>query len=204
MRVETKQVTYYTLAELKEHHPNGYERAMDALRSILWEDSQRESVSDDIAYEFARRVGEPTVDRYGEGDYPGVPGVGLKGWDLERGSYVAFAGTLEREHCPGLPWDETGWLDVVRLTAGQHGTGIEVVSSEEDDVPYIGWHERTFTEDQQRLFDMRQAMADAVQDALSEALASGQRAAEAMSGEEYLLETAEANEWEFDAHGVMA
>lgn len=202
MRVETKTVTYYTLAELKEHHPNGYERALDKLRTSLWEDGQRESVSEDITYEFGQRVGDTTVERYGTGDYPGVDGVELKGWDLERGSYVAFAGTLTPENSPALPWHD--WLEQVDLRAGRSYTENNVVDSE--NAPYIPWNKREtdYDEDQRALVQIRDAMRDAIDAALSEALASGQRAAEHLESEENLLELAQANEWEFDEHGAWA
>lgn len=204
MRVETVELTWYTLPELKEHDANAYDKALDNLRRILWEGGdQRESIADDIAYEFGKRVGDTTVDRFGEADYPGVAGVELKSWAVQdRSAHVGFAGTLEEESSPGLPWHE--WIESVTLTA--HRSSTEIVVNDSDDAPYIGYNVRreNFDEDQERLYNLRESMRDAVWEALSEALASGERAAEYQDSEENLLELAAANEWEFDQHGVMA
>jgi hypothetical protein len=108
MRVEQKTVTYYTLAELKEIGGSGYDKALDTLRTSLWEGGdQRESIADDMVYEFGKHVGDTTVERYGEGDYPGVAGVELKNWAVQdRSAHVGFAGTLTPENAPGLPWHD--------------------------------------------------------------------------------------------------
>lgn len=204
MRVENREITWYTLAELKEAHPNGYERALDNLRRSLWEGGAHiESVADDIAYEFGKQVGDTTVERFGEGDYPGVADVELKNWSVQdRSAHVGFAGTLTEKSAPGLPWHE--WIESVTLTA--HRSSTEIVVNDGDDAPYIGYNVRreNYDEDQERLYDLREAMRDAVWEALNEALAAGEKAAEYMDSEENLLELAEVNEWEFDEHGVMA
>jgi hypothetical protein len=204
MRVETREITWFTLPELKERDANAYEKALDNLRRVLWDGGDYiESIANDIVYEFGKRVGDASVERFGEGDYPGVAGVELKNWAVaDRSAHVGFEGTLTEESAPGLPWHE--WLESVTLHARTGST--EIVVNDSDEAPYIGYNVRreNYDEEQERLYDLREAMRDAVWEALSEALAGGERSAEFADSEENLLELAEANEWEFDQHGVMA
>lgn len=193
MRVETKTVTYYTLAELKEHHPNGYERALDMLRSTLWDDGWREDVADEITYAFGQAVANA--------DHPGLHTVTLDGWAVQdRSAHVAFTGTLYPDDTTCLPWHE--WLDHVTLKAGRYGTQVSVV--DHDDAPYIPWNEKPSTDQQRQLLEVRDAIETAVDNALSGALAAGEKQAEWLESEENLLELAEANTWEFDQHGAWA
>lgn len=195
MRVETKTVTYYTLAELKEHHPNGYDRALDKLRVSQWDGGwPREDVEDTIEQEFTMRVAI-SGDR--------VNGVELKGWAVQdRGAYVGFEGTLTPENSPALPWHE--YLEQVDLRAGRSYTEINIRDSE--DAPYLGYRgiPAEGNAEHAALIDARSSMQDAVDAALSEALAAGEKQAEYLDSEENLLEQASANEWEFDQHGEWA
>jgi hypothetical protein len=204
MRVETKEITWYTLAELKEVSHNGYEKALDNLRLGLWDGGAwLENIADSIAYAFGKAVGDASVDRFGEGDYPGVAGVELKSWAVQdRAAHVGFAGTLTEESAPGLPWHT--YLEQVDLRAGRSYT--EVIIRDSEDAPYLGWKgiPAEGNEEHSALIDARETMKDAVDAALEEALAAGEQQAEAQETEEALLELAEANEWEFDQHGVMA
>jgi hypothetical protein len=204
MRVEHKIIEWFTLAELKAREDrNAYEKAKDALDSALWNDGMHtEGVGEAIRYALGGAVKAPGWDTFGEGDFPGVQGVELNGWDLERGAHVSFAGILTPENSPGLPWH--AWLEDVRLIANRYGTTISPTDSE--DAPHIPWSTPAggFSDEQQELFALRDAMEAAVQEALGDALSAGQKEAEWYSSEEYLDETAEANSWEFDTHGRMA
>lgn len=183
----------YTLPGLKAHDENAFEQALANLDAMLWEDgANRESVGEVIAFKFGEKVGDPAQAQYGPGDYPGVPGVQLTAWELERGAFVALDGTLTRENAPALPWND--WIEEVRLlSASRMGTVISV--EESDTTPYHGSPELTV---------LLAAMEEAVQDALGEALSAGQKEAEYRAGEENLLELAEANEWLFTEHGDLA
>lgn len=192
MRVVTHTVTYYTLPELKEHHPRGFEQALENLDRMLWDDgSARESVGEVITYMFAEKIGEPGREQYGEGDYPGVPGVKVTGWELERGGYLALEGALTRRNAPDLPWIDQ-ITEVRLLSASRMGTVIDV--REDDETPYHGEPELTIVLEQ---------MERAVQDAMGEALSAGQQEAIDLAGEEHLLELAEANDWEFTEDGDL-
>lgn len=198
MRVEHKIIEWFTLAELKAREDrNAYDKARDTLDVTLWNDGvHTEGVAESIRYAFGGAVKAPGWDTFGEGDFPGVQGVELHGWDLERGSFVEFVGTLTRENAPGLPWH--GWLEEVLLTGTRWGTSIRVDPSM--DAPYIGWD----TVAPPELKDVVDAMQSAVRDALNDALSAGQKQAEWYSSEEYIDETAQANGYEFDTNGDMA
>jgi hypothetical protein len=121
------------------------------------------------------------------------------GWSSSRGRCRTAALT---SRSPGLPWHE--YLEQVDLRAGRSYTEISIRDSE--DAPDLGWRgiPAEGNAEHAALIDARSSMQEAVEEALSQALAAGERAAEYQEAEAQLLELAEANEWEFDIHGVMA
>jgi hypothetical protein len=181
--------TVYTLDELS---PAARESAIwnvgHLLTDVWWDAADNEEIEETIIYGLAQALGTPGWDEYGEADFPGIPGVTLQGWDLDRGDAVAFAGELNRENAPKLPW--TDGLQGVHLQAAPRGehtyVGIAVEDDEGGDPT-----------------DAMQAMSDAVVEAILQAkdaglrqldyLTSGQRA------EEYALD----NKREFTADGEL-
>lgn len=194
MREEQITVRWYTIDELHEQFPDVYADALGKLDSALWSDDvHRDQVADSIRYEFGRAVGEPTVERYGEGDYPGVPDTRLRWWAvLERGEHAVFDGQLTRETAPALPWHD--WIESVRLDAGRYYTSVQVEESE--DAPYLGWNKPV-----PELDKVIETMREAVHEAMRRALDAGTKTAEHLSSEEYLVEYARDNGLEFDEHG---
>lgn len=190
MRIEVREIKWYSLAELKEldDHGRAFEAACQAIVQATWEDSTKESINEDMVYAFAEQIGEPDREKYGEADYPGVPGVKLEGWDLDRGQHVAMSGTLTRENAPALPWHES--ISEVALRSVRHGTDLWPRESDE-----------AIDFDLAIVVQAKEALEQAVQDALNEALAAGNRAEDSSREEEYLLDLAAANEWEFTETG---
>lgn len=195
MRIEVREIKWFTLAELKEFDDGGraFEAACGAIVTAMWESgSTGESVAETILYAFAQQIGEPTVEKHGVGDYPGVPGVTLDGWDLERGSFLALRGTLTRDNAPALPWDEhnDALIDHIDLRSVRDGTDVYVAESDaawDVDVTVVRQSQDT--------------LEQAVRDAIGAALSAGRLAAEDVEDEDYLLDLAEANEWEFTETG---
>jgi hypothetical protein len=202
MRVETRIIEWFTLAELKAREDQAaYEAARATLDVALWDDDvHTESIGETIRYAFAGALKSPGWDTYGEGDFPGIDQVTLAGWDLGRGAYVSLSGTLTPENAPALPWHP--WIESVTLTANRHGTAI--FANDSDDAPYVPWQtpESGPSPQVRELTDVRDKIVRAVWEALNEALAGAQRQAEYYSSQEYLDETAEANGYEFDTNGA--
>lgn len=205
MRIETRIIEWFTLAELKAREDRtAYDNARQALDTTLWQgETHHEAIADAIVYGFAGALHSPKWDTTGEGDFPGIEDVRLVGWQLEGGAHACFDGTLTRQNAPALPWH--AWLKEVRLQAVRYGTEVHVEDS--DDAPYINpWVTPSsgYSADQQRLLDLRDAMQQAVENAVGDAVAAGENEAEFVSSEEYLDETAEANGYEFTTDGAWS
>ena len=177
----------FTLAELE---PSARGKAIAAIAERLsgawWDSHDNDDISDVIRYALACEFGTPGHDAYGEGDFPGIPGVKLDGWSLDRGSCVVLTGTLTRDNAPRLPWVEG--LVEVSLTAGRDSTSIV---AEFDDV---------LTADDIELAS--DAMECAVRDAMHAALSSGRDEMEYKTGPEYAESLIEDNGYEFLADGT--
>jgi hypothetical protein len=126
MREETIRV--YGFAELSEQ---AQARAIEVLCARLagswWDSGDNEDVRNAMVYELATKLGTPGHDQYGEGDYPGVPGVTVAGWDMDRHQALALDGRLDRDNAPALPW--TTGLDHVELSGYRsETTRVEVIT----------------------------------------------------------------------------
>jgi hypothetical protein len=151
-----------------------------------------------MRYTLANKFGTPDHGKWGVSDFPGIDGVELKGWDLDRGSHLALRGTLTRENAPALPWED-GIIEV-GLTGG-HGdyTTIDVeVDDEEVDLlnlPDLG-HNRA-----DRVWAITGTMESAVEDAMHEAMRDGRAEMEHKTGPEWAEEVA--SDREFYADGSL-
>lgn len=175
----------FTLDELE---PAARKRAIETVAEKLggdwWDESNNESISDTIVYALAEAFKTPGWDTFGAGDFPGIPGVKLDGWDLDRGDSLTLSGTLTRENAPALPWDDT--VEEVHLAATRwNGTSVGVV-----------------TVDDRTDVDVR-AIDEAVRDAIEAAKRAGREEMAYMSSEEYATEEIEANGREFYADGSL-
>lgn len=107
-------------------------RALDEVmnsRFGQWQcDSDGESVRESIVYGLAGAIKAPGWDAYGEGDFPGIKGIALSDWDLDR-TEIEFDGALTPESAPGLPWPADCdrfrlGRDEARWTGGRRGLWI--------------------------------------------------------------------------------
>jgi hypothetical protein len=176
----------YTLDELE---PAAREKAVEGIAEKLggdwWDSSDVEDVSDVLVYTLAEQFGTPGREKYGVGDFPGIPGVELRSWDLDRADYAALSGTLDRENAPALPW--AAGIEVVSLTEGRDFTMIVV---EFDD---------TLTDDDVTLAN--DAMEEAIHNAIHEAKRYGRAEIEHKTGAEWAEEVASG--YEFHADGTL-
>lgn len=165
--METITITLYEASELREQHPNGFERALDRYRATYWDVFGQDSVQDWMRME-ADRFGFPTsrkfyYDLYGRGFtgfaggpltddedtalgkvFPDLEGIGVA---FENGRLVAWG-----------DWDEDGepyqkevaseWLDDLyetMLAAGRQE--MDHLESADYFVDYAELNEWMFEED---------------------------------------------------------
>lgn len=185
--IKTEDFDVYQLGELEEH---AREKAIEAIAEKLggdwWDSDDIDDVSDVIRYTLANEFGTPGHGDYGVADFPGIDGVKLDGWDLDRGSYVLLRGTLTRENAPRLPW--TNGAVEVDLAAGRNGTSISVE------------FDTSLTDDDLELINDQ--IEDAVRAAMHAALKSGRKEMEYKTSAEYAKEAIEANGYEFLKDGT--
>lgn len=168
-------------------------RAIEVLRENLagpwWDGEDIDTVQDAIVHALAQKLGTVGASRHGPADFAGITGVRLDGWDLERQHSIAVSGILDRDNAAALPWVDG--LDHVELSGHRsHSTEVTVQDAtaectcsadhyllpHDDDCPSLGPSPVTA--------DQRDALEDAVRDALSAAWTAGEREAEYRTGEE--------------------
>lgn len=143
----------------------------------------RECVSESIMYGLAVALNSPGWARFSEGDFPGVAGVKLTGWDVGRAEEVLFDGFLDRVNAPALPWAES--IRGVYLADERYGTSVGVEM--DDDGPEI----------------LRDAMQEAVRFALGRALSAGRSQFEFFGSEENAREWIDSNDPDFREDGSL-
>lgn len=186
------RVTVYKYGELsKAAQAKAVESAREKLSGPWWDSTDNEEISETIAYAFAQQLGTPGHATYGEADFPGIPGINLAGWDLERGESVEFKGKLTRENAPALPWVDG--IVAVHLNDSPHFGFRESAHVVWDDVePY---------EDAQKAADSD--MGQAARDAMRAAWEAGRTQMDYKCGDEYAREWIEGNEPAFTEDGAL-
>ncbi len=183
------QFEVYLLDELG---PEARQKAIANVTNLMagdwWDSFDNESVSETIVYAFAEALRTPGWDKYGEGDFPGIPGVALSGWDLDRDDAVAFDGVLERANAPQLPWiDEIVAVQLQSAPRGGH-TYVGVVVDDDG------------TSD---LSDAVRRMQDMVTDEMFAAKETGRKQLEYLTSNERAEDDILANGREFTADGEL-
>jgi hypothetical protein len=200
-RITPDEFNVYTLDELE---PDARQRAIETIAEKLggdwWDQHDIDNVNEAIAYALATALGTPGRENWGEADFPGIDGVKLGGWNLDRGSYLTLRGTLTRENAPALPWAD-GIIEV-NLTNGygRDETGIDV-ETDEDDLDPDNELDLTVVREQCRA--LADAMETAVEDAMHAAMKVGREQMEYISSAEAAVEHIEANEREFYEDGTL-
>ncbi len=80
MRVETTTRTLFTYEELSE---KAQERARDDYREHVY--IEPEEIETEMLYSIADALKSPGFDTYGPSDFPGIDGLKITEWDLDRG-----------------------------------------------------------------------------------------------------------------------
>lgn len=192
-RTITETRTVFKFEELDER---AQQRALDTIAGKLvgdwWDQHDNDDIAATMVYTFAEKLRAPGCDKYGVGDFPGIAGVKLEEWDLDRGQTIKFKGHLDRDNAPGLPWAEG--IEAVVLTAYRWENNLHVETD---------WEVPETDEEATRVSALVEAMRDAVEDALHTAWRAGRDEMEYKGGEEYARDWVEANEPEFDEDGDL-
>lgn len=185
------------------------ERAIESVREKLggawWDGGDNDDVQATMVYTLAENLRTPGWDTFGVADFPGVDGVTVDGWDVERHQSLAVSGTLTRETAPGLPWADG--IDHVALTGYRSdSTTVELVESEPDckcsPDHYLDPHDAgcPALADNPATAEQRGTLEQAVRDALSAAWTGGEKEAEYKTGEEWARQVADDREFTEDGN----
>lgn len=173
----------YTFEELSEAaQKKAVAEISEKLNGAWWDDSDLERLRETMRFAFARELQAPGSENFGPGDYPGIDGVELGEWDLERGQSIEFKGRLTRENAPALPWVD----GIPSVLLGDRNYGMVYVEIADQAVSQ----------------DLEDALDRAVRDAMQAAWKDGRAEMDYMEGDEYAEGWIEGNLPEFYEDGT--
>lgn len=183
------------------------ERAIEAIREKLgsdwWDSADNDGVEATMVSTLAENLRTPGWDTHGVGDFPGIDGVQVDGWDIGRHQALAVSGTLTRETAPGLPWVDG--IDHIALKGYRSdSTTVDLVEADPDCTcspdHYLDPHDAgcPALADNPATAEQRVTLEEAVRDVLSGAWSAGEKEAEYKTGEERAREVADNHEFTED------
>jgi hypothetical protein len=183
-RIITTSVTVYKYDELADAAKAKAVEQVQEMFVRTWDSHDVERINETLVYAFAEKLRAPGWDTYSVSDYPGIDGIALLGWDLERGESVEFQGTLNRENAPALPWVDG--IESVVLRHPDYWRPVQVETDSEAD-----------------LSSVIKIMAAAVDTAIRATWEVGRAEMDYLEGDEYAKEWIEGNEPEFHKDGTL-
>lgn len=208
MREITTTTKVYKLDELS---PDVQTKAVEAVQAMLhktWDDADNDQVRETIVWELAAKLHAPGYDTYGPGDFPGIDGVTIDGWSLDRTQSLAVSGRLDRVNAPALPWVDG--IECIELSSRRSAsTMVNPVDADAGCTCSADWTEHD--PDNADCASLaagptdaqRDTLAQAVYNAVSAAWSAGEKEAEYMTGEERAREYATGNDREFTEDGEL-
>lgn len=206
-----QHITYsYSFAELSEAaQKKAVETVAEKLSGDWWDESDNDDIHDLIVYTFAQEIGAPDVVNWGQGDFPGIPGIKLESWSCNhmQGDHVGFAGRLTRENAPALPWADG--IDCVELENPWRGgtrITVELVYTQCVCDPWAGREPTCEAHDEsneETTDSQQEAMRDAIESAIRKAHQAGYKEVEYKGSSEYAREWIECTEPEFTEEGDL-
>jgi hypothetical protein len=193
MRVETITRNIYTFAELTG---TARQNATDAIIEALADD-RYEAARETVLWALAERLKTPGWDEYGPGDFPGIGGLDLVDWDIDRGYYVALSGEFNEDNAPGLPWPRL--ISRVQVSARRSGTSYDEFSYDEDYADAQGLASHAWIEARDKATEQ---IESAIDEAITYALSVASKEYDHQLSDEYIAEVADGNEWEFLEDGT--
>ena len=193
MRVETTTRELFALEELGE---TARQDAIEAMASRVYEWTEASDLASTIVYAIADALKTPGWDTYGEGDFPGVRGLELWEWDVERLEITA-RGSLTRETAPALPW---GMFTVFHF--GDRSSSDPRAGYDDEDGYWTEVGTWTVKPEADReAFDI---LEQAIREALHDGIVAARDELEYLCSEAAIVETCEANGQEFTVDGRPA
>jgi hypothetical protein len=193
----------FAVYQLDELEPDARRKAIEDMAERLagewWDQHDNADIRAVIVYTLAEQLRSPGWDKYGEGDFPGIDGIRVDAWDLDRGQSLGLTGVLNRENAPALPWAD-GVAQAELASASWSGTMIDVEWDEDALDPD---QERDPTVVREECRDLAVRVREAIEAAISEALAPGVKESEYKGSAEYAEQHIEANGCEFLADGTL-
>jgi hypothetical protein len=181
--------TTYCWSELSTH---AQDKAIEQIRELLagawWDESDNEDIAATMLYALADAFQSPGYDTHGEADFPGIEGLKVESWNLDRNEYN-LSGCLTPATAPALPWPEKAKQFVFK----SHGSGayVEVEATEGE---WVAWEDQI---DPPAEFD------NAINDAVAKALEAGQTEYDYKTGEEWARQRCEEDTDEFYDDGSL-
>ena len=185
------------------------ERAVQSLRERLsgawWDSADTDDVTATMVYTLAEKLGAPGWDTYGVSDFPGIDGVEVDGWDIQRNQSLALSGKLDRDNAPALPWVDG--IEYVELHGHRSDSKTVTLVDDEPECTcspdhYLRPHDEgcPSLEDNPATDEQRSALESAVREAISDTWSAGESEGEYMSSEERAREVAD--DYEFTKDGA--
>lgn len=84
--------TVYSFEELSEKAQRGAIESVQLSLSENWDSSDFEHITEAMRYKLAEVLKSPGWDTFGPADFPGIDGVELGEWDLERAELLVVTG----------------------------------------------------------------------------------------------------------------
>lgn len=164
------------------------EEIRDKLNGPWWDSSNVDEMKAEITYGLAEALKSPGWDTFGRGGFPGIDGVTVTGYDLERGQSIDVEGTLTPANAPRLPWVE-GMVSVALNDPDCGPLFVEWEDGHEDGVETAA------------SYAAETAMKEAIRNAMQLAWRMGRDEMDYIEGTEYAVEWIEGNNPEFHADG---
>lgn len=161
----------------------------EKLTGPWWDSHDDEALAEVMMWALAHELRTPGVSNYGPGDFPGIDGIKLAGYDMGRGQMLTYKGHLTRDTAPALPWADG--IDSVALSHPDYTRTVEANIAPADDGPEVPG-------------DAIDAIVQATRDAIYTAWKAGRDEHEHMHSEEYARDWIEGNEPEFLEDGTLA
>jgi len=179
--------TVYSFTELDE---KTQEKAVEVIAGKLgsdwWDETDNDDIRDVMIWTLAQQLGTPDHDKWGVNDYPGIHGVTVEGWDLDRAQSFILRGRLDESTAPNLPWP--AGLDEIQIEDARDHNRFTCVSD-------------TLTCEQ--VDEIGAQTVQKLREAIHEAWRAGEQEADYKSSADRAREWIEDNDPEFTADGDL-